>query len=107
MSVNGQYYDPKVSQPPQVYQGSQPMTQPYYNSSQPQMQQMQMQPPMAPQMVHVNINQTQKKRWFGLLCMFGRILCWALLLLLLLLRSRINARRELYIPSPSAKTLLV
>ncbi|KAJ7261232.1 hypothetical protein C8J57DRAFT_1471600 [Mycena rebaudengoi] len=64
MSANGQYNDPKLSQPAPAYYGdSQPATQPYYNSSQHQMHQMQ--PQTAPQIIHVNVNQTQKNGGSG------------------------------------------
>ncbi|KAJ7445914.1 hypothetical protein FB451DRAFT_1568022 [Mycena latifolia] len=58
MSAKGQYYDPNITQPaPSYYQGSpyggQPMTQAYYNSSQPQMQ-----PAPQPQ-IYVNVTQKQ------------------------------------------------
>ncbi|KAJ6477219.1 hypothetical protein DFH09DRAFT_1342248 [Mycena vulgaris] len=61
MSANGQYYDPKLTQPaPSYYQGAphggQPLAQPYYNMSQPQMQ-------AAPQpQIFVNVNQSQKQK---------------------------------------------
>ncbi|KAJ6477214.1 hypothetical protein DFH09DRAFT_436481 [Mycena vulgaris] len=61
MSANGQYYDPKLTQPaPSYYQGAphggQPLAQPYYSMSQPQMQ-------AAPQpQIFVNVNQSQKQK---------------------------------------------
>ncbi|KAJ7434828.1 hypothetical protein B0H11DRAFT_2257914 [Mycena galericulata] len=70
MSSNGQYYDPKLSQPaPAYYQGSPNGNQNYpmmsqqgYNSSQPQMH-----PAPQPQ-IFVNVTQNQKQKGSSCCC---------------------------------------